>query len=86
MPIMKTVNIHEAKTTLSALLAEAEQGEQIVITRNGKPIAQLTCIEPKLHRQPGLLRALLAWRDFIFDPSVFAPTGDEELVAECWTV
>jgi prevent-host-death family protein len=83
---MKTVNIHEAKTTLSALLAAVEEGEQVVIARNGKPIAQLTRIDPTPRRQPGLLRTLPAWRDFIFDPSVFAPLTDEELAAEGWPV
>ncbi|MFH1983701.1 MAG: type II toxin-antitoxin system prevent-host-death family antitoxin [Pseudomonadota bacterium] len=39
---MKTVNVHEAKTTLSALLAEVEKtGERIFICRNGKPVADL---------------------------------------------
>ena len=39
---MKAVNIHEAKTTLSALLAKVEKsGERIFICRNGKPVADL---------------------------------------------
>jgi prevent-host-death family protein len=38
---MRTVNVHEAKTTLSRLLEEVEGGESIVIARNGKPIAEL---------------------------------------------
>ena len=39
---MKTVNVHEAKTGFSGLLAEIEQrGERIVICRNGKPVADL---------------------------------------------
>jgi len=46
---MKTVNIHEAKTTLSKLLEEVERGETVIIARNGKPIAELTAIhEPTL--------------------------------------
>lgn len=81
---MKTVNIHEAKTTLSALLAKVEEGEEIIIARNGKPIAQLTRIESAPRRQPGLLRALPAWRDFAFDPAVFAPLSDADLAAEGW--
>jgi prevent-host-death family protein len=81
---MKTVDIREAETTLSTLLAEVEQGEQIVITRNGRPIVRLTRIAPTRRRQPGLLRALPAWRDFTFDPSVFAPMMDAELEAEGW--
>ena len=39
---MKIVNIHEAKTKLSALLAEVEEtGEKIRICRHGKPVADL---------------------------------------------
>ena len=33
--------MHEAKTTLSQLVARAEAGEDIVIARNGKPVARL---------------------------------------------
>jgi prevent-host-death family protein len=35
------VNMHEAKTQLSRLVARVEGGEQIVITRAGKPAAKL---------------------------------------------
>lgn len=35
------VNIHEAKTRLSQLVARAERGERITIARGGKPVAQL---------------------------------------------
>ncbi|HET6237712.1 MAG TPA: hypothetical protein VFE41_22550 [Acetobacteraceae bacterium] len=83
---MKIVNIHEAKTTLFARFAEVEEREQAVIARNGEPIAQLTRIEPTPGRQPGLLRTPPGWRDFAFDPSVFAPLTDEELAAEGWPV
>jgi prevent-host-death family protein len=39
---MKTLNIHEAKTRLSAVLAEvSEKGEKYIICRNGKPVADL---------------------------------------------
>ena len=41
---MKTVNVHEAKTTLSRLLEEVEGGETVVIARNGKPVAELVAI------------------------------------------
>ncbi|GAA5179262.1 MULTISPECIES: type II toxin-antitoxin system Phd/YefM family antitoxin [Halomonadaceae] len=41
---METVNIHEAKTRLSQLLAKAAQGEGFVIARAGKPIAKVTAI------------------------------------------
>jgi prevent-host-death family protein len=35
------VNIHEAKTHLSRLLKAAEQGEDVVICRDGAPVARL---------------------------------------------
>jgi prevent-host-death family protein len=39
---MKTVNIHEAKTNFSSLLAKLEADSQtIVICRNGEPVADL---------------------------------------------
>jgi len=42
---MATVGAFEAKTKFSALLERAERGEQIVITRRGKPVARLVRIE-----------------------------------------
>ena len=39
---MKKLNVHEAKTRLSSLLADVEKkGESFLICRNGKPIADL---------------------------------------------
>ena len=35
------VNVHEAKTQLSKLLELTEQGEEVTIARNGKPVAKL---------------------------------------------
>ena len=37
----KTVNVHEAKTQLSKLLEQVEQGDEIVIARAGRPVARL---------------------------------------------
>jgi prevent-host-death family protein len=41
---MKVVNIHEAKTQLSKLVAAAAAGEPFVIARAGKPLVQVTPI------------------------------------------
>ena len=39
---MKTVNVHEAKTNFSSLLATVEDSsESFVICRNGEPVADL---------------------------------------------
>ena len=51
------VNVHEAKTHLSRLLARVERGEEIVIARSGRPVARLVRYdEPRrtLGRDAGL--------------------------------
>jgi prevent-host-death family protein len=50
---MAEVSVHEAKTHLSHLLLRVARGEEIVITRAGKPVAKLVPIEPKPHRVLG---------------------------------
>lgn len=81
---MKTVNVHEAKTSLSALLAEVERGEEVVIARNGQPVAKLTRVVSTQPRTPGILRNLPGWQNFAYDPALFAPLSDEELAKEGW--
>ncbi len=48
---MERVTIHEAKTHLSRLVAAAERGEEIVISRAAKPVARLVAFEPGSERQ-----------------------------------
>ena len=38
---MTTVNVQEAKTRLSDLLARVERGEEVIIARSGSPVARL---------------------------------------------
>lgn len=38
------VNMHEAKTKLSELVAAAERGEDVVIARNGTPAVRLVAV------------------------------------------
>ena len=53
------VNVHQAKTHLSRLLARVEAGERIVIARAGRPIAVLSPVDhPKL-RKPGNERIVI---------------------------
>ena len=37
----KTVNVHDAKTHLSKLLADVEAGDEVIIARRGKPVAKM---------------------------------------------
>jgi prevent-host-death family protein len=42
---MVTISTYDAKATLSALLQQVEQGEEVVITRHGTPVARLVRYE-----------------------------------------
>lgn len=48
---MKEVGAFEAKNTLSALLDLVEQGQEVLITRHGKPVAKLTRPGPSFDRE-----------------------------------
>jgi prevent-host-death family protein len=51
---MVEVNVHEAKTHLSRLLARVEAGEEVLISRAGKPVARLVAAAPaRPKRVPG---------------------------------
>jgi prevent-host-death family protein len=67
------VNIHEAKTHLSRLLARVAQGEEIVIAKAGKPIAKLVKIESVSKRQFGSAKGQIK-----FTPGWDAPMTDDE--------
>jgi prevent-host-death family protein len=53
---MTTVNVHEAKTHLSKLLQRVAGGEEIIIARDGKPIARLAPLKEHAPRVPGIDR------------------------------
>lgn len=42
---MKTVNMHDAKTNLSRLVAAAVAGEPFIIARAGKPLVKVEALE-----------------------------------------
>ncbi len=50
---MATVNLAHAKTHLSELLDRVAEGEDVVITRHGRPVAQLSAVSaPKQPIRP----------------------------------
>ncbi len=65
---MTVVNVHQAKTQLSRLLAQVEAGEDVVIARRGEPVARLVCCRPKVQRQPDVLKGRVVVPDSFFDP------------------
>lgn len=52
---MEPVNVYYAKTHLSKLLERVERGEEVTISRNGKPVARLVALKPA-RREPGRLK------------------------------
>ena len=71
----KMVNVHEAKTHLSRLLARVMGGEEIVIAKSGKPVARLIPFSKKTsERNPGS-----AAGDIVVSPDFDAPLPDELL-------
>ena len=73
---MVTVNVHEAKTNLSRLLAKVEAGEEVVIARSGTPVAQLVRGQKQGKRQFGYMKGQIKLDDRFFDP-----LPEEELAA-----
>lgn len=65
---MATVNVHEAKTHLSRLLAQVEAGEEVTIARNGKPVARLVPWKRPGKRQFGAMKGKIKVDDSFFDP------------------
>lgn len=49
------MKVHEAKTHLSRLLAEVEQGEEILIERGDRPVARLVGLDSHYPRELGFL-------------------------------
>lgn len=69
---MLTVNIHEAKTHLSGLLKEVEAGQEVIISKAGRPIAKIVAYLPARPRiaPPGSLAASGAWLADDFDAPI----------------
>jgi len=70
-----TVNIHEAKTNFSKLLARVIVGEEVIIAKAGKPIARLVPIAEKpARRVPGSAAGKI-----VIAPDFDAPLPDDIL-------
>jgi prevent-host-death family protein len=60
---MAEVGIHAAKSTLSQLVERATAGEEIVITRYGKPVARLVPATNSFASLRGVLRGQIHMAD-----------------------
>lgn len=55
------VGIYEAKSKLSQLVEKAEAGEEVVLTRRGRPVAKIVSVAPAARRDRArLLREIRA--------------------------
>ncbi|OGR04947.1 MAG: prevent-host-death family protein [Deltaproteobacteria bacterium RIFOXYD12_FULL_50_9] len=71
---METVNVHEAKTHFSKLLARVHTGEEIIIAKAGRPYAKLVPITPVQERTPGIAKGAVT-------EAFFEPLPEDELQA-----
>lgn len=75
---MLTVNIHEAKTHLSRLIARALQGEPFIIAKAGKPLVKVVPM-PADHDPPASRLGFLAGRFAV--PDDFDSIGKDEIIS-----
>ena len=73
---MIKVDVHEAKTNLSRLIAKVEAGEEVVIARRGTPVARIVRVRKQGKRQFGSMKGRIKLDDSFFDP-----LPEEELAA-----
>lgn len=62
----RTLNLYDAKTQLSSLVDEAAAGAEIVIAKNGKPLARLVPFRATARRRPGKGKGRI-WMSVDFD-------------------
>ncbi len=66
---MTTVNMHEAKSRLSQLVAEAGRGGEVILARDGVPVARLVPFEaPAVDRRFGAMKGRARVDDSFSDP------------------
>jgi prevent-host-death family protein len=58
-----TVSVHEAKTQLSKLLDLVEQGEQVVILRHGRRVAEIVRSTERKRPRLGGMRGEISWNE-----------------------
>lgn len=76
-----THNVTLAEARISALLDKVEEGKEVTITRDGKPIARIVPVPVgAVRRQAGDW----GWEPGAYDPDIIKSMTTEEMRAECW--
>lgn len=73
---MESVNIHDAKTHLSQLIAQVAKGESFIIAKAGKPVARVSSID---RPQPGEQKRLGFLAGQFTIPDDFDRMGQDEI-------
>lgn len=79
------VNTHEAKSRLSELIREAEDGVEVIVARNGHPVARIVAWRPTHSaRVPGEWAGRVAYADDVVGPddeilSMFDESAEADL-------
>lgn len=69
---MQIINVNEAKTQFSKLLARAHSGEEIIIAKSGQPYAKIVPLTKQKQRVPGIAKGTVT-------EEFFEPLPEEEL-------
>jgi antitoxin (DNA-binding transcriptional repressor) of toxin-antitoxin stability system len=75
---MQTITVEEAQSHLTEIIGKLSPGEEIVLTRDDKPVARIVATSPKpprKPRQPGTLRGTILYIAPDFDA---IPEGFED--------
>ncbi|MFT5201122.1 MAG: prevent-host-death family protein [Candidatus Aldehydirespiratoraceae bacterium] len=78
------VNTHEAKSRLSELIREAEEGVEVIVARNGRPVAKIVAWEAASSaRVPGAWSGRVAYGENVVSPdadilAMFDESSDAE--------
>jgi len=74
---MMEVTIHQAKTTLSKLVAQVETGVEVAVCRGHVPVAKLVPYRDSVSRRPKV--GEITSKPVKVTPGCFAPLSDEEM-------
>ncbi len=83
---MTTYSVREFKAKVSEILRSLEDGEEVIITRRGKPCAKLVHVEPETKGSLASLRGIfrdrlpdLTWEDFVEAKKIWEPRIPDDL-------
>ncbi|MCA3718938.1 type II toxin-antitoxin system Phd/YefM family antitoxin [Brevundimonas sp.] len=80
--MVETVGVFDGKARFSELIDRAERGEEIVVTRHGKPVAKVVPLGPVARRSEEVEAKMAEWRRWRAQQLAdHGPTTVEEILA-----